>query len=122
MKWRDADLSRDGAEMHYVGPLYVRPIGRGVVLSGLEGEPHLDDLLPEGEYFAEIRVFRWPTKKEDVPAEILTATADAFKTFAELALWLNSTGANGDTPAKIILSGRTAEVLRIINSSGEVFS
>ncbi|MGH3994556.1 MAG: hypothetical protein ACRDSN_19115 [Pseudonocardiaceae bacterium] len=29
----------------YTGPLYVRPVGRGIVLEGMEDRPHLDEWL-----------------------------------------------------------------------------
>jgi hypothetical protein len=56
--WRDRDLSVPGAIMHYRGDCYVRPLTRGVVLRNLELEPHLDDVLPEGNYEIEIHVIR----------------------------------------------------------------
>ena len=117
MKWCDTDLARDGADLHYVGPLYVRPIGRGVVLTGLENEPHLDDVLPEGEYYAEIRIFRWPIKKEDVPADVLNAGMAVFKTFERLREWLNepvlagSWAPGGATPAELIRRGKKDDVV-----------
>lgn len=42
----------------YRGLAYARPIGRGVVLEELDGQPHLEDVLPEGDYDIEIKAFR----------------------------------------------------------------
>lgn len=56
--WQGKDLSTDATIMFYGGKCYVRPIGRGVVLSDLKFEPHLDDVLPEGNYEIEIRVVK----------------------------------------------------------------
>ena len=63
---KDSSTSREGAEnkptrdFSYRGRIYVRPIGRGIVLEDREGKPHLDDVLEEGEYEAEIRLIRSP--------------------------------------------------------------
>lgn len=56
--WRGRDLSSSDAIFYYRGRCYVRPLGRGVVLSELELAPHLDDVLAEGDYQIEIRVTR----------------------------------------------------------------
>src|SRR5690606_7375112 len=56
--WNNRDLSVPGAIARYHGKCHVRPIGRGVVLSDLEMEPQLDDLLESGDYEIEIRVVR----------------------------------------------------------------
>ena len=56
--WQGKDLSTDATIMYYSGKCYVRPLGRGVVLSDLKFEPHLDDVLAEGDYEVEIRVAR----------------------------------------------------------------
>ena len=117
MKWRDTDLARDGADMHYAGPIYVRPIGRGVVLTGLELEPQLDEVLDEGEYFAEIRILRWPIRSEDVPEEVLKAGMAVFKTFERLREWLNepvlagSWAPGGATPAELIQRGKKEDIV-----------
>lgn len=58
VNWRGRDLSANGAIMHYLGSAYMRPVGRGVVLSELPGQPHLDDVLADGNYELEIRVIR----------------------------------------------------------------
>ena len=58
MKWRETELSAEGLEFLSRGRIYVRPIGRGVVLEDLELKPHLDDVLDEGNYEAEIRIIR----------------------------------------------------------------
>lgn len=58
MKWRDTDLSADGLELLYRGKIYVRPLGRGVVLEDLELKPNVDEVLPDGDYEVEIRVIR----------------------------------------------------------------
>jgi hypothetical protein len=60
MKWRDTDLSVEGFDMLYKGRISVRPIGRGGVLQDLELTPHLDEVLREGAYEAEIRIRRSP--------------------------------------------------------------
>lgn len=36
-----------GADLDYEGRIYVRPIGRGVMLRDLEGEPQLDELIED---------------------------------------------------------------------------
>lgn len=56
--WNNRDLSVPGAIARYHGRCYVRPVGRGVVLSDLEMEPQLDDLLESGDYEIDIRVVR----------------------------------------------------------------
>ena len=43
--------------LQYEGRIYVRPVGRGVVLEDEEHRMQLDD-LPDGYYRAEIRVWR----------------------------------------------------------------
>ena len=64
MDAQDLSPSSEGAankpalDFHYRGRIYVRPIGRGIVLEDRLGKPHLDDLLEEGEYEAEIRLLR----------------------------------------------------------------
>jgi hypothetical protein len=58
MKWRDTNLSADGLELLYRGQIFVRPLGRGVVLDDLELKPQLDEVLDEGYYEAEIRIIR----------------------------------------------------------------
>ncbi len=50
--------NRPAREFYYRGRIYVRPIGRGIVLEDRDGKPHLDDVLDEGEYEAEIRLVR----------------------------------------------------------------
>ena len=42
----------------YSGELYARPLGRGACLMGLDGQPGLEDILPEGDYTVEIRATR----------------------------------------------------------------
>ena len=119
MKWDDKDLSLNGTDMNYVGPVYVRPIGRGLVLTGLANEPHLDEVLPEGEYFAEIRVFKWPTKPEDVPSDVLNAGLGIFADFGALALWLNdpASWAGGKvTPSDLIKRGKGGDVVGALRS------
>jgi hypothetical protein len=39
----------------YDGWVYVRPVGRGIVLLDVDGEPYLED-LPHGRYRARIRL------------------------------------------------------------------
>ena len=56
--WGGRNLGAEGAIMLYRSRCYVRPLGRGVVLSDLEHEPHLDDVLYDGDYEIEIRVVR----------------------------------------------------------------
>jgi hypothetical protein len=56
--WRGRDLSTDAAILYYHGGIYVRPVGRGVVLKELELEPHLDEVLDDGDYEIEIRIIR----------------------------------------------------------------
>ncbi len=52
------DLLGAGASSgYYEGRIYVRPMGRGVVMIDRAGMPHLDDdVLPEGYYYAQIHV------------------------------------------------------------------
>lgn len=48
-------------EFKYSGRIYVRPVGRGVVLLDLHeplDEPQIEDVLDEGYYAAEIIVVR----------------------------------------------------------------
>lgn len=56
--WGGHNLGTADAIMCYRGRCYVRPLGRGVVLSDLADEPHLDDVLYDGDYDVEIRVIR----------------------------------------------------------------
>ena len=56
--WRGKNLSTDTAIMHYHGRAYSRPMGRGIVLNGLELEPQFDEILDPGDYEIEIRVIR----------------------------------------------------------------
>ena len=70
--WQGKDLSTDATIMYYSGKCYVRPLGRGVVLNGLMCEPHLDDVLAEGDYEVEIRVVQrlpLPPAQSQVPPE-----------------------------------------------------
>lgn len=38
----------------YEGSIYIRPCGRGIVLTGLQGEPELEDIMRDGDYEAKI--------------------------------------------------------------------
>lgn len=48
----------------YQGRVYVRPIGRGIVLLDLPGEPQLEDVLltKEGYYQVDMQVSATPSK------------------------------------------------------------
>ena len=46
----------------YEGPIHSRPCGRGVVLESLSEYFDDDGVLPSGDYFAEIRVWKRETK------------------------------------------------------------
>ena len=58
VKWRGRDLGANGVVLLYRGRIYVRPIGRGVVLEDLELQPQFDEILPEGSYEVEFRINR----------------------------------------------------------------
>ncbi len=46
------------AIFEYRGAMYMRPCDRGVILCDLPDEPQFDnDVLPDGDYYVEIRVF-----------------------------------------------------------------
>ena len=42
------------ALFEYTGPIYVRPIGRGICLIDHPNEEQIEDLLPDGYYAARI--------------------------------------------------------------------
>lgn len=44
----------------YIGGMYVRPCARGTVLTSHPDEMGIEDLLQEGDYHVEIRVWRDP--------------------------------------------------------------
>lgn len=53
-------LGSEAISGYYEGRIYVRPMGRGVVMIDRAGMPHLDDVLPEGYYCAKIHVSAIP--------------------------------------------------------------
>jgi len=40
-------MANQAHERSYVGPLYVRPVGRGIVLDGVQDRPHLDEWVEQ---------------------------------------------------------------------------
>ena len=52
----DGPYNPEKIALRYSGNVYIRPLGRGVVLKDLPGEPEIDDLVSEGNYYAEIIV------------------------------------------------------------------
>ena len=49
-------MTKDADLFYYCGKIYVRPCGRGVVLEDHPDQEHLDDVLGEGYYQAEIKI------------------------------------------------------------------
>ena len=41
----------------FIGPVYIRPLGRGIVLGGADGQDYLED-QQEGDAFIEVRIWR----------------------------------------------------------------
>ncbi len=51
-------VARGEPEYEYDGPVYVRPVGRGIHLSEAPGKPYIDDVVDEGDYVMQVRI--WP--------------------------------------------------------------